>query len=856
MDNNNKTMLQKKYEAIRADIHYDNEKPLGFKDKSHSERVKNVKQFLQSIARRVGCNDYLFTLCITELHEKFGNTIVQELWEILDTYCAYENKIKFDISRDDAFAAFYYLVHHYYREFDAETLKKLLLPKDDIVQKYANSDLVAIENLDFSIVSNCIYNKYFAEYPLIYELLSRYYSVRGDFNCQMKMAAVALKLLEGVEHISIKFKDEMPYVQQGENYGAKISCAGAICSIIEHEYLYGELSKVPDVNKQINSIDEESARFARINKIRLPDFINDDEIAKAEAYIDEAINFAVNVLGSDYPKYHYLKAKIKFYSSVRRNYIEGNGKRELQDRRIIEAELDKAIELEKSRAAHDVEKRTYIYTQLKDYVREYVEANLDKKYHKCRNEIMSAASAQTLKEDFFPILSDNVNGDYAFISYSSANFKPVYCDLLEMERKGINYWYDKGTRLGVDWKEIVRQRIKGCSVVLYYMSADSIASPAVIDELNYILQLKKPIICINLSGNNITSKTLIGIMRGGVDKYINNLTSETFKTICSACPDYIVMLQRDRDALNVYHIERLRSDLLKTFPSVIRHIESESALCGSTDKTYETQCGEIAVRPNEDYLICDNTNKIYIVADGISRSRDEYRKFLKKEPDDKSISRRVSEVFCDTLHRHIKDIILSGQDENHLKRSFENAFNLANESVEKFLSTRNDYIYTPRGKRGGKYFEKPGCVAIAAFICGRKLYYGSVGDCMGILVRNGRRIVFSEKQTEYAFHHLKVENDRKRLYSEYVNKPKNPYGYGVINGDKNAGEFFSPAHLDLESGDEIYIVSDGISDFISYCDVSKITNCKLENLIKKEDARRKKLGIRNDDKAIIRIKIS
>ncbi len=855
MSANEKNIFKIKHEAILKDIGY-GDKSLNLDSLDHIERVKTVKGFLKAITMRVGCNDYLFTLGITELDERFGKSIVPQLWEILDIYCAYSEEINLDISRDDAFSAFYCLVHHYYRQFDTENLKRLLMPKDDLIEKLKENGETAVGLLDFKTVSNSAYNKFFTDYPLIFELLARYYSVLGDYNNQLKMAKTALKKLSATEGKIFNHKNEESYIQQGRNYGIGISCAGAVCSILENNYLYGALSQPPEKGYGERDGIIKSAVMRNLSTDGADissafDFIGGESLLQSETYIDDAMNFATNVLGSDYPKYHYLKAKIKFYSAVLSNYF--NGGRRLDCKSEIEAEIEKAIELEESRASHDLDKRTYAYNCLKDYVTGYVDSSLDRKYHKDRKDIISASSLDKLNDKAFPALKNNISGDYVFVSYSSANFKPVYCDLLEMDRKGINYWYDKGTCLGVDWKEVVRQRIKGCSVVLYYMNAQSVASSAVMDELNYILQLDKPVICINLCGNSVTSKTLISIVNGGSEA-VNGFTSDTFKTVCTACPDYIVMLQRDRDPLNVYHIKKLRADLMKTFPNSIRYVESESALCQSTDKKYTAYDGTVHLRPNEDYLICDKFNKIYIVADGISRSEEEYRLYL-NNADSESISGKLSKIFCEKLHGILKEILLNAQGEENLERDFKNAFEFANKEIESFLNARQDYFYTRKYNKVKSYYEKPGCVALAAFIFGNKLYYGSVGDCMGILIRGGRRIIFSDKQTDYAFNQMKIENDRYKLYSEYVNKPENPYGYGVVNGDKNAVKFFAVSRLELETGDEIYLTSDGASDFIKYGGISKISKYSLDAVMKKEDERRSSLGKRNDDKAVIRIRI-
>lgn len=806
--------------------------------KNHCERLNIVKNSLNKITTKVGCSDYLFILGITELYERFGNSIFSEMFEILDTYYIFADKNKhvgveesvfkevFNITRDDAFAAFYYICHHYYREFDSNSLWKMLSPCDNLNNIETNEC-----HLDYVWQSEYKNIFHLENYPLIFELLARYYSLQHNYNRQLYMARMAIKSLDC------------------KNYGAEISFANAVCSILEDYYLYGIVSSKPiaNLNKEKKEVVCAYVRnHSRNIDVEFSDITNAvDEIDEAQKFIEGAILF-----NPEYPKYHYIKARLMFYSATWENFYKNEGNHILNNKREIEEEINLAIELEENRASSDVDRRIYAYNRLLGYVNDYIKGNFNGEYHRKRKTILGAKDLRKLSKNDRPNLKLGANEDYVFISYSSENFKPVYCDLLEMERTGIRYWYDIGTHAGIDWKEDVRNVIKGSSAVVFYMSAQSIASAAVMDELNYALQLKKTIICINLSGNSVTSKTLKSIIRSEAEDLVNRFSSNTFKTICTACPDYIVTIQRDHDPLNVYHIEKLRNDLLKNFPNTVNSVISESLEpCAGIDKTYVVN-GETFVRPTEDYLICDGYNKIYLVADGITRSHKEYESFLKGESQNNSITQKVSKHFCDSMYATLKEMLLDEQDEEDLFGLFKNAFVLSNEKVKSFLDNhKNEYF---EGIIDNTYYEKPGCVAIAACILGNKLYYGSVGDCMGILVRGNRRIIFSDKQTDYAFKIDRVERDRKKLYEEYVNIPENLHGYGVVNGDKNASEFFKVSRIELEEGDVVFIVSDGISDLIQYGDINDIINLPLENLIDK--ARDTNRG--DDDKAIIRLKIN
>ncbi len=182
------------------------------------------------------------------------------------------------------------------------------------------------------------------------------------------------------------------------------------------------------------------------------------------------------------------------------------------------------------------------------------------------------------------------------------------------------------------------------------------------------------------------------------------------------------------------------------------------------------------------------------------------------------------------------------------------AFNNANNEFKKIS---DEYISNHPDIASSQNFELPGAVGIAVVIYNDTLYFGSVGDCVGILVRNGRKMVFSDKQTTYAFDKAGFERDRAKLKQEYINKPDNPYGYGVINGESDAVEFFSVGHLALEYGDTIYIVSDGIADYIRYCNPAVYEKKTVKEIISEAVKLEETIHGSNcshDDMSIIRIR--
>ena len=135
------------------------------------------------------------------------------------------------------------------------------------------------------------------------------------------------------------------------------------------------------------------------------------------------------------------------------------------------------------------------------------------------------------------IIKDNSN--YVFISYPHADYKCVYCDLLDLYESGVKYWYDRGLTPGRNWMEEVEAKIKSplCSGIIYYLSKNSF-TPSMLFEINCSnneQNKKKNYFSINISG-----KTPLEILfaRGGESLKISQEDiAEIFNTSC----DYIII---------------------------------------------------------------------------------------------------------------------------------------------------------------------------------------------------------------------------------------------------------------------------------------------------------------------------
>ena len=103
--------------------------------------------------------------------------------------------------------------------------------------------------------------------------------------------------------------------------------------------------------------------------------------------------------------------------------------------------------------------------------------------------------------------------EYYFVSYSHADYKEVYSDILRLQQLGINIWYDRGLPAGRDWEKSAYEAIikYSCVGVIFYLSENSLASGAVIKEINFVKNKGKDYLSINLpvNGKNMPASEMV-----------------------------------------------------------------------------------------------------------------------------------------------------------------------------------------------------------------------------------------------------------------------------------------------------------------------------------------------------------
>lgn len=157
--------------------------------------------------------------------------------------------------------------------------------------------------------------------------------------------------------------------------------------------------------------------------------------------------------------------------------------------------------------------------------------------------IEESESFGDLPEDALP---PSHRENYYFVSYSHKDYKRVLKDILMLEALGVNIWYDKEMHIGENWREIAELYISKfqCSGVIFYLTENSISSPACNKEVEYVLTHDKSFLSVNaaLDGRAVESgySMLTELKRRGLE-----CPDELLANFARAFPDEVLFLSAE-----------------------------------------------------------------------------------------------------------------------------------------------------------------------------------------------------------------------------------------------------------------------------------------------------------------------
>jgi len=90
------------------------------------------------------------------------------------------------------------------------------------------------------------------------------------------------------------------------------------------------------------------------------------------------------------------------------------------------------------------------------------------------------------------------------VCYAHSDSAIVYDDLAWLRDRGVNLWYDEGITAGAEWREELGHAIEGCDSFVVFLSRASLASPHCLKELNFALELDRPLLVVWLEEVELT----------------------------------------------------------------------------------------------------------------------------------------------------------------------------------------------------------------------------------------------------------------------------------------------------------------------------------------------------------------
>ncbi|MCQ2418011.1 MAG: hypothetical protein MJ071_09440 [Oscillospiraceae bacterium] len=214
---------------------------------------------------------------------------------------------------------------------------------------------------------------------------------------------------------------------------------------------------------------------------------------------------------------------------------------------------------------------------------------------------------------------------------------------------------------------------------------------------------------------------------------------------------------------------------------------------------------ENLVKPNEDYYVEDKTNRIYLIADGVTRPHDEYLH------SGESLAAKSAQILCDS----IQEVLLNEMTED-ISASFLSAMQKGNEKLSLLRQ------YSP------STFFYPCTTFIGALIRDNTLFYSNCGDTMGVIIRDQTKITFSERHNAIA---EKLKIQKSEVYQYIHNKIERPEGFAIFNGDSSIGDFLHVGHISLLPHDRIIIASDGLANFLYYTRAETLAEITMNEII-------------------------
>lgn len=240
--------------------------------------------------------------------------------------------------------------------------------------------------------------------------------------------------------------------------------------------------------------------------------------------------------------------------------------------------------------------------------------------------------------------------------------------------------------------------------------------------------------------------------------------------------------------------------------------------------TYCSVKNKLQDKPNEDNIWVDSERNIFLVVDGVSRDR---INGVYPHPSPSAILTAAFVDYCKSNYT----------TDCSLTTLFQNA---------------NNQIWKINESYVGDF--KPSLVALILRFKENIIEWVSIGDCIGVLIKNGTMEIFNTKQTE-RLRKSDRKFDSKTIRTDICNNPEHSLAYGVLDGNKNANSFLEYGEFNVEKNDVILALTDGLEMIAKPEFTTIIITSNVHQIVLLAEQIEREQNIRTDDKTIIKIEI-
>ena len=94
---------------------------------------------------------------------------------------------------------------------------------------------------------------------------------------------------------------------------------------------------------------------------------------------------------------------------------------------------------------------------------------------------------------------------FIFVSYSHKDRAKVYPQLRWLQAQGFNVWFDEGISPGQRWTDELAEAIENCSLLLFFITPNSVASENCLNEVQFALGRERSLLSVHLETTKLPS---------------------------------------------------------------------------------------------------------------------------------------------------------------------------------------------------------------------------------------------------------------------------------------------------------------------------------------------------------------